>query len=56
MKKPVLKFCSHDVNQTLADRLHAHPYWQMEYIAASHQSGSVTGTESAGKCVREFLC
>lgn len=47
MKKPVLKFCSHDVNQTLADRLHAHPYWQMEYIAGK---SSIRLCDRNGEC------
>ena len=47
MKKPVLKFCSHDVNQALVDRLHAHPYWQMEYI---------TGKSSIRLCDRNGEC
>ena len=33
MEKPHLKFLSHDVNQSLADREHSHPYWQLEYVA-----------------------
>ncbi len=33
MKKPHLKFLSHDVNLPLADREHSHPYWQLEYVA-----------------------
>ena len=33
MKKPQLKFLSHDVNLSLSDREHSHPYWQLEYVA-----------------------
>ena len=47
MKKPVLKFCSHDVNQALVDRLHAHPYWQMEYIAGK---SSIRLCDRNGEC------
>ena len=32
MEKPVLKFWSHDLNRPLVDKVHTHPYWQMEYI------------------------